>query len=72
MGVSDRDCVPSVFDVSAGFDVPAAMSFLRVGLPSSPYQGVMAGAEVARACAGCEVGLSLCTAAVTTLSLVCL
>ena len=62
------DCVPSVSGARTGFHVDTSHIFSQRVLATITLIGGVTGAGGARACARCEVGLPLCSVAVTTLS----
>lgn len=63
-----RKHVHSVFGVRTRFDVDASHIFSQGMLVNIILVWVVAGVEVTRACAWCEVGLHFCSVAVTYLS----
>ena len=64
-----RLCVSSVFGVRSGFDMDTSHIFSPQGmLAVITLIGDLVGVGRPKACAGCEVGLPLCSLAVTALS----
>lgn len=63
-------CLPSAFGGRTGFDVNTNYIFPQGVLATVTLVGRVAGDGEARACAGCEAGLPLCSVTVTTLSAV--
>ena len=60
--------VPSVFGVRTGFDVDASHVFPQGLLATITLIGGVVDAGGARACAGCEAGLPLCSRSVGAMS----
>ena len=63
-----RLCVSNVFDVKALFDMDTSHVFPQGLLDVITLIGLVVGVEGSKACARCEVGLLLCSVAITTLS----
>lgn len=60
----------SIFGVRAGFDVDTSHIFPQAVLSTITLIGDVVGVRRAKAHAGCQAGLPLCSVAVTALSLV--